>query len=248
MNRLFGLVVCAILWIIPAAVVFGLPPMPITQCETLSQPGTYALQQDIKVPVTVEKHAFVYQCIPAECLSVTAPGVSLDLNGHMISPIYGPPYLCPIGVHVAAGADNASIHNGRLSGFQNAILIEGNGISVDRVTTSPGGNIDGGNVFLNHANNGVFTNLSITGAGTVEGPPFGFFPRSLLIISESTHNLFGKLALSGSSGFDSLNVVLIEGGGDNVFYKGTVESAAHGGAVLALAGAGNAVIDTTATK
>jgi parallel beta-helix repeat protein len=110
-------------------------PAPVSGCQTLGAPGTYALTADIAV-------------VDASCISITASDVTLDLAGHTISCTgtgFGGSCQVPTfestGVLVASSVSGVSLTGpGTIAGFDNGVVVEDSNALVKGITvTGPGG-------------------------------------------------------------------------------------------------------------
>ena len=92
----------------------------IEKCQTIDQPGSYRLVNDLTFSGTT-----------GTCLAITADSVTIDLAGFTIT---GPgPSLSNNTSAIAAGNDRTGIavRNGSISGFDNGVDLEGNGSIVE---------------------------------------------------------------------------------------------------------------------
>ena len=102
------------------------PPIPLTSCGTITQPGNYVLENDLLLPAD-----------GGNCLVINSAHVNVDLNGRAITCIVaaGFPLPCSLdfglaGIGIDIEANNVSIANGTVHGFTTGIFAEGNHISA----------------------------------------------------------------------------------------------------------------------
>src|SRR6266853_847968 len=88
-------------------------PAPIMDCENISQPGDYALTNDLEL--TPSSYALGQG---GDCLVVNSSHVNIDMRGWTIyvacPPSFCIPELGPVGgvaIHVMNGSDHVSISN-----------------------------------------------------------------------------------------------------------------------------------------
>lgn len=119
-------VLVALAMMAPAA---AAAPTPVSSCQTIASPGTYALTADLS-------------SVDATCIEITSSDVKLDLAGHTIactgSGFAGScqvPQSASRGVDVAAGLSGTKVTGpGTITGFDNGIEIEGGDAHVKGVT------------------------------------------------------------------------------------------------------------------
>lgn len=109
---------------------------PITACGRIARPGYYKVD-----------NALVAQADPGDCIQISAPNVSLNLNGYSVS---GANAGVGVGVQVMPTAANAFIEGGSatISGFFDGVEIGGVGAIAENFNAE--NNSDAG-VLLNRA-------------------------------------------------------------------------------------------------
>ena len=218
-------------------------PIPILDCENITQPGSYVLENDLVLTASVNS---VGQ--GGNCLVISSPHVKIDLSGRTITVACPPFSTCPvefgpvggIGIDIINGADFVRISNGSVDNFVYGIAAEANHISVtnlklravvglalDNVSSSAFTNIayqgadlrdHGSNGPVLHLNGGgknVFWNLS----GAVEsdvGQPDG------IEVLNSNTNLIAGVNVTDNSSCGSTDVLLSNGSSSNTVMNSTL--------------------------
>jgi hypothetical protein len=112
---------------------FAKPPIPLTDCGTITQRGNYILENDL---------VFTLGTGNGSCLVINSSHVNVDLNGRAITCIYSPGFPIPCGVDfgeiplggigIEIEADHVSIANGQVGkdDFEVGIFGEGDHISA----------------------------------------------------------------------------------------------------------------------
>lgn len=137
-------------------------PIPISECEDITQPGNYVLTNDLVLTASGQNYGG-----GGNCLVISSSHVSVDMRGWKIAVACQPFPSCPsefgvvggIGIDVLDGADHASIHNGSVEGFVYGITGEADHISVTNLTLSA---VVG--ITLTDVSQSAFTNISFQGA------------------------------------------------------------------------------------
>jgi hypothetical protein len=140
---LAGIAALALIWGSAAA-----QPKPITSCGAISLTGSYILNANVNSTSTT-----------ASCINVTASGVTIDLNGFVISGKGG------TSIAIISSASALSVRNGTISGFGYAIFDTASGARISDLTvmnsTKNYGIFLGGSarvsdsLFLNNAESGL---------------------------------------------------------------------------------------------
>ena len=140
--------------------------VPITDCETITQQGSYVLENDLILAASTPSMG-----AGGNCLVVTSSHVKIDLGGHTISvgcpPLF--PSACPsefgpvggIGIDITSGADFINISNGSVQNFVYGITADADNdhISVTNVELTA---VVG--LTLNDVGHSAFTNIAYHGA------------------------------------------------------------------------------------
>lgn len=145
---------------------FAKPPIPVTDCETITKRGNYILQNDLLLPGG--------QGANGNCLVISASHVNVNLNSRTIASACFFPDGCPPlaqgGIGIDIEADHVSIANGHVgeggggSGFTVGIFGNGEYISV----TNLGIATDVG-IVLKDVSHSAFANIGYAGI-PVSGP------------------------------------------------------------------------------
>jgi hypothetical protein len=103
-------------------------PTKITQCQTISQPGSYKLADNLTFTST-----------SGTCLSITASNVTIDLAGFTITdtfPSSGPPAFS-IAINAGDNTTGITVRNGSISGnFNDGVVLSGDGSIVEGLQVS----------------------------------------------------------------------------------------------------------------
>ena len=145
---------------------FAKPPIPITDCETITTRGNYSLESDLVLPLIYSGG----QGGNGNCLVISSSHVNVNLNGKTITTSCTFPDGFPCGdVFVQGGigidieADHVSIANGQVGevngGFIYGVVGEGDHISATNlgITTDIG-------IVLSDVSYSAFTNIVYEGA------------------------------------------------------------------------------------
>lgn len=208
MGRLAFTVAIALFLIAPTNDVFAHPPIPLTQCGNITQPGNYFLANDLELAV----YNPTFFGGGGDCLVISSPHVNIDMQGHSIAAVcptfpmcisaFGP--VGDIGLHILSGADHVAISNGGVVDFVDGIEVEANHVSIANAEITDG-------VFgmsLENVSYSSFTDIYFT-----LGPiPYNYFLLSMLSVSGGGHNTFTRLSnLSNTQGIaigsSSYNVI-----------------------------------------
>ena len=113
-KALFPIALGAILF---ASTAGAREPTPIKACQTISQPGSYELANNLTAN--------------GDCLVITADFVTIDLAGFAISGTGGPGFTAISGGNV----EGITVRNGSISGFSTGVdlgggIVEGLRVSV----------------------------------------------------------------------------------------------------------------------
>jgi hypothetical protein len=149
--------------------------VPITDCETITQPGSYVLENDLVLAASTPSYG-----AGGNCLVVSSSRVKIDLGGHTIN-VGCPPFFpsaCPlefgpvggIGIDITSGSDFVNISNGTVENFVYGIIAESdhNRISITNVELTA---VVG--LTLNDVSHSAFTNVDYHGADTSIHPSNG---------------------------------------------------------------------------
>jgi hypothetical protein len=146
---------------------FAKPPIPLTDCETITHRGNYILENDLVLPLIYSGG----QGGIGNCLVISSPHVKIDLNGLTITTACVLPDGLPCpgvvqgGIGIDIEADHVSIANGHVGefdgGFTYGIVGDGRYISATNldITTDVG-------IVLTDVSYSAFTNISYAGADT----------------------------------------------------------------------------------
>jgi hypothetical protein len=99
-------------------------PIKITQCQTINQPGSYKLADNLTFTSTT-----------GTCLSITASYVTIDLAGFSISgpATSGPFQPTPTAIGAGENTTGIAVRNGSISGFGSGVELIGSGSIVERL-------------------------------------------------------------------------------------------------------------------
>lgn len=123
---------------------------PIVICQS----GSYKLSGNLKVPAGMD------------AIDVSVAGVTLDLNGFTIAGTS----KTGTGVSGSLSADEVTVENGRITGFDSAVWLAGQSASIDHITANNNGTygifIGDGQVLHSTANQNGF-GIALEHGGTV---------------------------------------------------------------------------------
>lgn len=169
-------------------------PIPISDCEDITQPGNYALTNDLVLTADGQDYGG-----GGNCLVISSSHVRIDLGGWTISIACPPSSSCPseygvvggIGIEVMNGADYVSISNGSVEGFVYGIAGEADHISASnlRLVSILG-------ITLTDVSRSAFRNITFEGADTIYHGSNG----PVLYLNGGGDNVF--MNLSGEVGSD----------------------------------------------
>lgn len=131
--------------------------IPITTCETISQPGKYVLENNLVIKVADPSQE------GGDCLVIGSSHVTIDFNGWGITAVCVP-YSCPpdeygpvggTGIIVGNGVDHVMVSNVEVQNFVNGIVVDADRVSV------MGANLEVvTGIILNNASHGKYFNVS----------------------------------------------------------------------------------------
>ena len=174
---------------------FAQPPVSITSCQKITRPGLYEVDSDLIASLPTS----------GDCLVITAPNVSLNLNRyHLIGATDA------VGVHVMKTAARAFIEgNGAtIQSFGVGLQIDATGTLADNFIALS--NTDAG-VVLNHVQQADLSNFSaahnlndgvriVSGANNLLQSPMVFENgRFGVWIQSSSHNSVGNFAVQSNA-------------------------------------------------
>lgn len=181
------------------------PPVPVSDCESITHPGNYVLANDLVLAAT-EQHFGQ----GGNCLVISASHVKIDMSGWTITVACPPFSYCPpedgvvggIGIDVLRGANHVSISNGTVEGFVYGVVGEANYITASnlKLTAVVG-------ITLNNVRGSTFTDIAYEEADTNYHASNG----PILLLSGGGENVFKNLSgqvgsdLSGPDGIDIVN-------------------------------------------
>jgi hypothetical protein len=243
-------------------------PIPISDCENITQPGDYVLANDLVLTASVLNAGQ-----GGNCLVISSSHVKINLSGRTIT-VACPPFSlsdCPaelgpvggIGIDIVNGADFVKISNGSVDNFVDGVAAEANHISVanlelravvglalENVSYSAFTNIayegadlryHGSNGPVLHLNGGgknIFWNLSGS-VGSDVGQPHG------IEVMNSNTNLISGVDLSDNSSCGSIDVLLSNGSSSNVVMNSTLFDLCGNGIEVALGSRRNVIFGNT---
>ncbi len=242
-------------------------PIPISDCEDITQPGNYALTNDLVL--TAERQEYGGG---GDCLVISSSDVRIDLAGWTIS-IACPPFSsCPseygvvggIGIEVMNGADHVSISNGSVEGFvygiageadhisaSNLRLVSVLGVALIDVSRSTFRNItfegadtsyhalNGPILFLNGGGKNVFMNLSGQVGSDVGGPDG-------IDVVNSNANLISGVNLR-NTGCGGTDIRLLSGSNFNFITNSTLFDECGGGIEVDMGSRHNVIVKNAVT-
>jgi len=175
--------------------------IPISECEDVTQPGNYILQNDLVLTLVYSGG----QGGNGNCLVISSPHVNVNLNGHTITTacvLPGGLPLCPPfvqgGIGIDIEADHISIANGHVGeangGFVDGLVGEGEHIFASNlaITTDIG-------IVLNDVSFSAFRDIVYEGADIQENGANG----PVLSVAGGGNNIFASIN-SKSSTFEGI--------------------------------------------
>jgi hypothetical protein len=196
---------------------FAKPPIPVTDCETITKRGNYILQNDLVLPAG--------QGANGNCLVISASHVNVDLKGRTIASACFFPDGCPPfaqgGIGISVEADHVSITNGHVgeggggSGFTVGIFGNSKYISVTNlgITTDVG-------IVLNDVSHSAFANIGYEGI-PVSGP---VTIGPVLSVSGGGNNTFESI----NSSTTTAEGIIVTNSSNNVIEGANISCAAEG--------------------
>ena len=196
---------------------FAHPPIPLTDCETITQPGNYTLENDL---------VFTLGTGNGNCLVINSSHVNVDLNGQAITCIFFPASPTPCGrdniglggIGIDIKADHVSIVNGNVDGFTVGIFGEADHISVTdlRLATGIG-------IVLNDASHSSFTDITYTSGDEQYHASNG----PILSVTGGGHNTFTAISGISGGGFFEVPGIIIENSSNNIIDGANIECTAE---------------------
>ena len=206
--------------IVPSTNGFAKPPIPLTDCETITQRGNYILENDL---------VFTSGMGNGSCLVIDSSHVNVDLNGQAITCIYSPELPIPCGEEFAplAGigidieADHVSIAGGNVDGFTVGIFGEADHISATGLSLTTGIGI-----VLDDASHSSFTDITYAGGDQQYHASNG----PVLSVSGGGHNSFTTVSGSSGGGFFEMPGIIVENSSNNVIDGANIDCTAEAAA------------------
>ena len=188
---------------------FANPPIPLTDCETITQPGNYILENDLVAS-------------PQEnCLVISSSHVNVDLNGGTITCIAPGEYPCSAfdeslaGIGIEIEADHVSISNGSVENYETGIVGTAKYISATNLSLAT---VTG--ILLSDVSFSVFANIEYDGLDL--GGPAN--PGPVLSVSGGGFNAFTSI----NSSYDTFEGIIIKNSSFNLIEDASVSCAAEG--------------------
>ena len=161
---------------------FAKPPVPVTDCETITKRGNYVLENDL---VTSPQE---------NCLVISSSRVNVDLNGRTITCL-AEGFPCSAlddslaGIGIDIEADHVSISNGRVENYGTGIVGTAKHISATNLglATFTG-------IVLNDVSYSAFANIGYEGVD-LDGLPVN--PGPVLSVSGGGNNTFTSIESGG---------------------------------------------------
>jgi hypothetical protein len=186
---------------------FADPPIPLTDCRTITQRGNYVLENDL---VTSQG---------GNCLVINSSHVNVDLNGQTITCVLAGMFPCPIdsleGIGIDIEADHVSISNGTVERFAYGIVGGADHISATNLALATHTGI-----VLNDVSHSAFSDIRYVGTGVIgpetDGP--------VLSVSGGGKNTFTSI---NSPAF-TFEGVIITNSSNNVIEEVDIGCAAEG--------------------
>lgn len=185
------------------------PPIPLTDCGTITERGNYVLENDL---VTSPGR---------DCLVINSSHVNVDLNGQAITCIFSAefPFPCSLelglaGIGIDIEADHVSISNGRVELFADGIVG-----GADHISATNLGLATFTGIVLNDVSHSAFANIGY------EGVPF-LGPETVgpvLSVNGGGHNTFTSIN-SGTSPFEG---IIITNSSNNVIDRAEISCSAE---------------------
>jgi hypothetical protein len=204
----------------PRKVVRSSPAIPLTECETITQPGNYILENDLILPLVYSGG----EGGSGNCLVINSPRVNVDLNGHTITTACvlpsGSPF-CPFfqgGIGIDIEADHVSIANGSVGeangGFVYGLVGEADGISATNldITTDIG-------IVLNDVSYSAFADIVYEGADLQEHAENG----PVLSVTGGGNNIFASINSKSST----LDGIIITNSSNNIIEEANISCTAQ---------------------
>jgi hypothetical protein len=189
------------------------PPIPLTSCGTITQPGNYVLANDLLLPAD-----------GGNCLVINSARVNVDLNGRAITCIVaaGFPLPCSLdfglaGIGIDIEANNVSIANGTVNGFTTGIFAEGNHISATDLNLETDTAI-----VLNEVRNSAFARIGYDGLPVLGPESIG----PVMSVSGGGNNVFESID-SSTTTFEG---IVIRNSSNNIIEGANVSCSAEGAA------------------
>jgi hypothetical protein len=220
-------------------------PIPISDCENITEPGSYVLENDLVLTSSVQN---VGQ--GGNCLVISSSHVKINLSGRTITVACPPfsPSTCPaelgpvggIGIDIIKGADFVKISNGSVDNFVYGVAAEADhiyvtnlklravvGLALDNVSYSAFTNVayegadiryhgyNGPILDLNGGGKNIFLNLT----GSVESDVGA--PNGIEVVNSNT-NLISGVNVTDTSSCGSTDVLLSSGSSFNIVTNSTL--------------------------
>lgn len=147
--------------------------IPITDCGSIAQRGTYVVENDLVAP------------FGEDCLVINSSHVSIDMNGKVINAACLSPNCLPTGsggiaVHITSEADHVSISHLVVENYVSGIVAEGDHTSVAGASLNAFSGIS-----LNNVHHSTFTDVAYTPANRSHHPVNG----PIVSVTGGGHNM-----------------------------------------------------------
>jgi Right handed beta helix region len=194
---------------------FAKPPIPLTDCETITQRGNYILENDLVLTLDAGGGN-------GNCLVINSSHVNVDLNGRAITcilsagfPIPCSPNFSLTGIGIDIEADHVSIANGGVRDFAVGIFGEADHISATNLVLAT----DVG-IILNDVRYSAFADIGYGGLGLVGPEESG----PVLTVSGGGNNTFTSI----NSPVNSFEGIIITNSSNNVIEGADLFCSAEG--------------------
>jgi hypothetical protein len=174
-------------------------PIEIEKCQTISQPGSYKLVNNL-----------TFSASSGTCLQITASFVTVDLAGFSISGNGSEgPSNQSTAIDAGSGVNGIAVRNGSISGFGNGVSLDGAGSSIEGLRVGamglPATGIAAAGIIKNNNVIGVPGGEGISATGIVSGN-YVSSSRLGMVIGQGSTVIGNTVTGSGSAIHPGLSV------------------------------------------
>jgi parallel beta-helix repeat protein len=235
MKTILLLLGLLLLWAFPSFAAH--PPTPITACGTITQSGSYVLQNDLLLNTGNAGYGS-----GGNCLTIAASRAHVNLNGHTIEAVSMFPALDGVsgGIGVDIEADNVTVSNGSVSNF--VYGVSGNSVKCAVVTDVSLRVVTG--LMLTNVSRSTFKRINysaadLSGVGAFDGPVAYVVGGGSNTFNALTGSVFSDPGI-GPDGFD------IDGSNRNVISGLNIQGVPGANALILFGGSSyNTVMGNT---